>query len=134
MADKPRSFGEAVEAWSWRRRTEVHKEARDQVDFVARYDEATDKLGLPLVTRLYESYFLHHDRKLTVTPGKHGAAWWKAGWENEAGKWYVLVWEAPGHTVESAIRDLCEVIEEVRLGFRKPSRDVYKPKKSPGNS
>lgn len=115
-------------AWAWSKRVERHHEAKVYVQSVLRSEPGMPELQLPQHQRLYRKFFLEAGRELKIMPEDGTTAWWKARWVNDAGAWYVAIRALDGHTWDSALLDLCEVLAEVILGFRKPSRDIYKPR------
>lgn len=131
MCAKPKNGDEkAGRAWAWRKRDERHATAKQLVQRVLVTEPGMETPQLPNVTRLYDRFIIQAYRDLKIRNRGEETCWWFAEWRNEAGEWYVCILAPVGHTFQSALVDLCEVLAEVELGFRKPTRVERKPKPS----
>lgn len=110
------------EPWQWRKKREIHLEAKKMCMRVLSTEPGMENPQPMNPNRLWPHFFLSSGRDLKIRTRPSGEAFWFAEWTNEAGEWYVCILALPGHTYTSALLDLCEVIAEVELGFRKPTR------------
>lgn len=110
------------EGWAWRKRREIHSEAVRRCDYILRHEPGMTDPQLPNVTRLYTYFIQQFGRDLKIRTQSDGGAYWFAEWRNDGGEWYACILAFPGHTYQSALLDLCQVLCEIELGFRKPTR------------
>ena len=72
-------------------------------------------------------YFSERGYSLRIVHNADGSAWYKCGIVGSDGrKYYLLVEKQPHDLHTTALKNLCEKVEEMWRGTLKPSPDVWK--------
>lgn len=75
--------------------------------------------------KLLEAYVAQVHGRVSINPDAKGRWWYKLGWSTPTGRVYLACSYDGAVPLFAALADLCEQLEEVKLGLRKPSPDRY---------
>ena len=111
--------------WRSRRREERRPDVVAAVQAVAkrnveRLDPHPNWLG-----ELLERYIYSKGGTFKINTSGPDTVWLKFGWRTAAGPVYIVVRADRHQNTYSALLDLCEQMEEVERGLRRPSPDAW---------
>lgn len=112
--------------WRSRRREAVRPEIRRAVALVARDGEREDGPAPGGDAKLLAHYVGPLLGRFSATADRRGRWWYKIGWRVAGDPVYIAVSYDTPTSAFAALVDLCELLEEIARGLRKPSPDVYR--------
>lgn len=126
MGDSTRK-GTTYDAGGWRsqRREKARPEVRLAVQLAAREGRSADGPAPSGETCLLERYIWSKGGSYKVNPSGADVLWHKFAWRVGTEPVYIVVRQRRGTSLYAALVDLCEQMEEVERGLRKPSPDRW---------
>lgn len=125
MSDAKRGSTYGPGGWRSVRREQARPEVRRAVQSAARAGKSEDGPAPAGVENLLERYCWSKGGSYKVNPSGSDVLWHKFAWKVDGAPVYIVVRAQRGQSVYSALVDLCEQMEEVERGLRKPSPDRW---------
>lgn len=114
--------------WRSRARTKSRPDVTAAVARAARGGDREDGPAPAGDAKLLEAYVAPLRGRLSINQDAKGRWWFKLGWSTPTGRVYLAASYDAAVTAFCGLVDLCEQLEEVKRGLRKPSPDRW-----PGN-
>lgn len=111
--------------WRSVRREQARPEVKRAVQLAAREGKREDGPAPAGTDNLLERYIYSKGGSYKVNPSGSDVLWHKFAWRVLGEPVYIVVRAARGQSTYSALVELCEQMEEVERGLRKPSPDRW---------
>lgn len=111
--------------WRSRRRETSRGDVRDAVALAARGGLRVDGPAPAGCAKLLAAYLAPLQGRFSANPDAQGRWWYKFAWKTPTGRVYIAASYDESVVLFAAIADLCEQVEEIKRGLRKPSPDKY---------